>query len=47
MTMLLALRLVELGSVFSLALLWTALGGLLFAIIRRSRTNGTRPPRGL
>lgn len=45
MTTLLALRFVELGSVFSLALLWAVLGGLFVAIVRRARSG--QPPRGL
>jgi hypothetical protein len=47
MTTLLALRFVEIGSVISLALLWTALATLFVAILRRSRRQGGRPPHGL
>ncbi|MBL8946941.1 MAG: hypothetical protein JNK45_27465 [Myxococcales bacterium] len=48
MTTLLALRFVDVGGIFVMALLWTVLGTLFFAIVRR--TKGYREhgdPRGL
>ncbi|MBX7078223.1 MAG: hypothetical protein K1X88_03480 [Nannocystaceae bacterium] len=48
MTTLLALRFVEIGGIFVMALLWTALGSLFFAIVRRSKHYREQgDPRGL
>jgi hypothetical protein len=46
MTILVALRWAELGSIVSLLVLWSALATLLTAIVRRSRAERD-PPRGL
>ena len=47
MTMLLALRWAELGSVVSLALLWIALATLCVAIVRRATRHRDDLPRDL
>lgn len=48
MTTLLALRFVDVGGILVMALLWTVLGTLFFAIVRRSRRyRDDGDPRGL
>ncbi|MBK6921193.1 MAG: hypothetical protein IPH07_27600 [Deltaproteobacteria bacterium] len=47
MTTLLALRFVDIGGIFVMAILWTVLGTLFLAIVRRSKQGRDHDPRGL
>lgn len=46
MTTIIAMRWAELGSIVSLLVLWSVLGALFVAILRR-HAKDRRPPRGL